>query len=442
MTPSAVALIERKRDGGSLSAAEIDWLLSAYLRDEVDDAQMAALLMAGVLRGFTDAEAASLTEAMVASGRSIDLSILQGPTVDKHSTGGVGDVTTLIVGPMLAAAGCQVAKLSGRGLGHTGGTLDKLEAIPGMTVDLSSEQLLRQVEQVGLAVAAAGPDLVPADRRLYALRDVTGTVGDPALIASSVMSKKLAGGAANILLDVKVGGGALMADLEQARTLAERCVAIGRAHGRRVGALLTQMDEPLAPAVGNALEVATAVDVLRGEHRGPLRDLSIALAAASLHLTGQELEVATRNATAVLDSGAAQGKFREWISAQGGNPRCADAPWDVLPAAPVVVDWVPAPGVVQTVDARALGEIAGALGAARRRLGQAIDPAVGVEMLLRVGQRSDRGQPVARIHAASASAAEEAVAALQRAVTIGDEPCEPLPLVLGSVGLDEVADTP
>ena len=442
MTPSAVGLIGRKRDGGSLSTAEIEWLLSAYLRDEVDDAQMAAFLMAGVLRGFNDDEAAALTEAMVASGRSIDLSILEGPTVDKHSTGGVGDVTTLIVAPMLAAAGCQVAKLSGRGLGHTGGTLDKLEAIPGMRVDLSPDQLLRQVQRIGLAVAAAGPDLVPGDRRLYALRDVTGTVGDPALIASSVMSKKIAGGAAHILLDVKVGGGALVADLEQAQTLAERCVAIGRAHGRRVGALLTQMDEPLAPAVGNALEVATAVDVLRGDRHGPVRDLSIALTAATLQLTGRRLDETTTESVAVLDSGNALEKFREFIAAQGGDARCADRPWEVLPRAEIVVDWVPSPGVVQHIDARAIGELAGSLGAARRRLGEAINPAVGLEMLLRVGQRSEQGQPGARIHAASPSAAKEAKAALERAVTMGEGACEPLPLVLGSVGLDDEASTP
>ena len=442
MTPSAVALIGRKRDGGSLSAAEIEWLISAYLHEEVDEAQMAAFLMAGVLQGFDDDEAASLTQAMVGSGRSIDLSTLVGPTVDKHSTGGVGDVTTLIVAPMLAAAGCQVAKLSGRGLGHTGGTLDKLEAIPGMRVDLAPDQLLRQVEEIGLAVAAAGPDLVPADRRLYALRDVTGTVGDPALIASSVMSKKVAGGAAHILLDVKVGGGALMADLERAQTLAERCVAIGRAHGRRVGALLTQMDEPLAPAVGNALEVAVAIEVLRGERHGPLRDLSIRLAAATLHLTGQELDQATSVSAAVLTDGSALGKFREFVSAQGGDTGCADQPWELLPRAGTVVDWVPPPGVLQRVDARAVGEIAGDLGAARRRLGQAIDPAVGIEVLLRVGQRSEAGQPVARIHAASPSAAEEAKAGLERAISLGDQSCEALPLVLGSVGLDGEVSSP
>jgi pyrimidine-nucleoside phosphorylase len=436
VTPSAVALIGRKRDGGALSAAEIGWLISAYLRNEVDDAQMAAFLMAGVIRGFNDDEAAALTEVLVETGRSIDLSILKGPTVDKHSTGGVGDVTTLIVAPMLAAAGCQVAKLSGRGLGHTGGTLDKLESIPGMRVDLSPEQVLRQVEQIGLAVAAAGPDLVPGDRRLYALRDVTGTVGDPALIASSVMSKKIAGGAAHILLDVKVGGGALVADLEQARTLAERCVTIGSAHGRRVGALLTQMDEPLAPAVGNALEVGAAVEVLRGDRRGPLHDLSVELAAATLRLIGHKEEEAVSKSAGVLASGEALEKFRELVSAQGGDPSCVDRPWDVLPSADVVVDWTPSPGVVQRIDARAIGELAGSLGAARRRLGEAIDPAVGLELLLRVGERSEDGQPVARIHAASRTDAEEAKDALEQAVTMGDEACEPLPLVLGSVGFD------
>lgn len=442
VTPSAVGLIGRKRDGGSLTATELEWLLSAYLRDDVDDAQMAAFLMAGVLNGFTDEEASALTRAMVGSGRSIDLSTLAGPTVDKHSTGGVGDVTTLVVAPLLAAAGCQVAKLSGRGLGHTGGTLDKLEAIPGMTVDLPPERVRRQVEEIGLAVAAASPDLVPADRRLYALRDVTGTVGDPALIAASVMSKKLAGGARHILLDVKVGSGALVAGPQPARVLAERCVAIGRAQGRRVGALLTQMDEPLAPAVGNALEVAAAVEVLQGRRRGPLRELSISLAAATLRLTGANLEEATSQIGAILDSGAGLEKFREFIHAQGGDPRCADQPWDVLPTARVIEDWIPPPGVLEHVDARAVGEIAGRLGAGRHRLGAGIDPAVGLELLLRVGERSEAGRPVARIHAASASAAAEAKSALARAVTLGAEPREPLPLVLGAVGLDDGGGTP
>lgn len=262
-TPAPL-LIARKRDGGELTPAELGGLVERFLAGAVEDAQMSAFLMAGVLRGFTEAEAVALTDALLASGDSVDLSDLTGPTVDKHSTGGVGDTTTLVVAPILAAAGCRVAKLSGRGLGHTGGTLDKLEAIPGFRTGLSVAELHAQVERVGLAVAAATADLVPADKRLYALRDVTGTVPSPALIASSVMSKKLAGGASTIVLDVKVGDGAFLATETEARALAELCVRIGTAHGRRTGALVTDMSQPLGDAIGNALDVAEAVEVLRG----------------------------------------------------------------------------------------------------------------------------------------------------------------------------------
>ena len=434
--PPVVALIARKRDGGELTGDEIANLVAAYLAEQVDDAQMAALLMAGLLRGFSDAEAVALTDAFVASGRSIDLSSLSGPTVDKHSTGGVGDVTTLVVAPLLAAAGCRVAKLSGRGLGHTGGTLDKLEAIPGLRVDLAPDQFLDQVERVGVAVAAAGPDLVPADRRLYALRDVTATVEDPALIASSVMSKKLAGGARHIVLDVKVGRGAFMPDLDRARELARRCVAIGRAHGRRTAAVLTQMDEPLADAVGNALEVVAAIDVLAGRDRGRLRALCLELAAVTLHQTGPDLEETRGRIESLLASGAGIEKFRELIAAQGGDPAVVDDPWHVLPSAPIVQDWMPSPGVVARVDARRVGEIARALGAGRARLGDAIDPSVGLEIWLRTGDRADATRPGARIHARTADDAAAAARALDAAVVVTERSCPARPLVLGSVGLD------
>ncbi|MFP4235629.1 MAG: thymidine phosphorylase, partial [Nitriliruptoraceae bacterium] len=366
-------LIARKRDGGELTAAELSGLVSAYLAEEVDDAQMAALLMAGVIRGFSEAEAIALTEVLLASGDTVDLSGLSGPTVDKHSTGGVGDTTTLVVAPMLAAAGCQVAKLSGRGLGHTGGTLDKLEAIPGLRVDLTPAALSEQVERIGLAVAAATAELVPADKRLYGLRDVTATVASTALIASSVMSKKLAGGAEHVLLDVKHGDGAFLASPQAAIELAELCVRIGAAHGRRTGALVTDMSQPLSDAIGNALEVGAAIEVLQGRRGGRLKELSILLTAAALELTGLTPVDAERTARAVLEEGRALERFRAFVVAQGGDPAVADDPWGLLPRAPVVQEWRPGAGTVRITGCRRLGELAGRLGAGRRRSGDALD---------------------------------------------------------------------
>jgi pyrimidine-nucleoside phosphorylase len=428
-------LIARKRDGGELSSDEVSRLISAYLAGEVDDAQMAALLMAGVIRGFTEQEAVALTEALVDSGDTVDLSSLRGPTVDKHSTGGVGDTTTLVVGPLLAAAGCQVAKLSGRGLGHTGGTLDKLEAIPGFRVDLDPTEVRDQVERIGLAVAAATQDLVPADKRLYALRDVTGTVPSPALIASSVMSKKLAGGARHVLLDVKTGDGAFMEDEGAARGLAELCVAIGEAHGRRTGALVTDMSQPLGDGVGNAIEVAVAIETLRGERHGRFRDLCIELAAAALSLTGPDLSDARSRITQKMDDGAAKERFREFVEAQGGDPGVVDAPWEVMPGAPVIREWTPGAGVVQGFACRRVGELAGLLGAGRRRQGDPVDPAVGLEVLARTGDRVEDGAAVVRIHARTEADAEQVLAELPDVVRIGAEPVAEVPLIHARVGL-------
>jgi pyrimidine-nucleoside phosphorylase len=431
----APVLIGRKRDGGELTRDEITTLIAAYLRGNVDDAQMAALLMAGVIRGFTADEAVALTEALVASGETVDLSALRGPTIDKHSTGGVGDTTTLVVGPLLAAAGCQVAKLSGRGLGHTGGTLDKLEAIPGFRVDLEAHEVRDQVERIGLAVAAATQDLVPADKRLYALRDVTGTVSSPALIASSVMSKKLAGGAGHVLLDVKTGDGAFMEDLDAARDLAELCVSIGEAHGRRTGALVTDMSQPLGDGVGNAIEVAVAIETLKGERHGRFRELCLELAAAGLSLTGVPRDAARTQVTQLLDGGEVEGKFREFVEAQGGDPAVVDDPWEVLPAAPVVHGWVPGPGYVTGFACRRVGELAGLLGAGRQRQGESVDPAVGLEVLVRTGDRIDEGQVAVRVHARSEADVERVLRELPDVVHIGEEPRDEVPLVQASIGL-------
>jgi pyrimidine-nucleoside phosphorylase len=431
-------LIARKRDGGELTSQEVSALIGAYLAGDVDDAQMAAFLMAGVIRGFSTEEAVALTEALVASGDTVDLSDLRGPTVDKHSTGGVGDTTTLVVAPLLAAAGCQVAKLSGRGLGHTGGTLDKLEAIPGFRVDLEPHEVRSQVERIGLAVAAATQDLVPADKRLYALRDVTGTVPSPALIASSVMSKKLAGGAAHVLLDVKTGDGAFMEEEDAAHALAELCVRIGEAHGRRTGALVTDMSQPLGDGVGNAIEVAVAIETLQGERHGRFRELCVELAAAALSLTGADGEDAHAQIVQVLDDGSAKERFREFVLAQGGDTEVVDRPWQVLPAAPIVHDWRPGGGVVQGFACRRLGELAGLLGAGRQRQGDPVDPAVGLEVLARTGDRVTADDVVVRIHARTDADVERVLAELPEVVRIGPGDVPPVPLIRSRVGLERV----
>ena len=433
-TPAPL-LIARKRDGGELSAAELEGLVGRFLGGEVDDAQMSAFLMAGVIRGFTEAEAVALTDVLVRSGDTVDLSDLRGPTVDKHSTGGVGDTTTLVVAPVLAAVGCQVAKLSGRGLGHTGGTLDKLEAIPGLRTGLGVDELHAQVERVGLAVAAATADLVPADKRLYALRDVTATVPSAALIASSVMSKKLAGGASTIVLDVKCGDGAFMATAAEAEALARLCVRIGSAHGRRTGALVTDMSQPLGDAIGNALDVAEAVEVLRGEARGRLRTVALALAAAALELLGRGADEAAAEVERALDDGRALERFRALVAAQGGDPAVADRPREVLPRAPHVVTWSPPAGVVTGIACRRLGELAGSLGAGRSRQGQDVDPAVGIELLVRVGDAVGPDGAAARIHARTPDDAARALAALPELVTVGTAAPTAPELVLARIGL-------
>lgn len=430
----AAELIGRKRDGGELSAAELAALVTGYLDGGVGEGQMAALLMAGVLRGFTEDEAVALTDVLLRSGGSLDVSGLPGPTVDKHSTGGVGDGTTLLVGPLLAAAGVQVVKLSGRGLGHTGGTLDKLESIPGFRTGLSTAELLRIAGDVGCVVAAQSDDLVPADRALYALRDETGTVASTALIASSVMSKKLAAGAQSIVLDVKAGDGAFMATVDDATVLARLCVRIATAAGRRCTALVTAMDTPLGHGIGNALEVAEAVALLSATPPDESRLAAVALdlAAHGLALaTDVDLTAARADLEARWAAGEGLERLRAMVAAQGGDPRVCDDPSGVLPAAPVVVD-VPAPhaGTVTSVPARAVGELAGALGAGRARKADPIDPAVGIELLVDVGDAVEAGQPLARVHARTDDAATAATARLTDLVLLGDVAHPPEPTLL------------
>ncbi len=422
-------LIRTKRAGGELGAGEIDGLIADLQR--TDRAQLAALLMAGVVNGFSRAEAVALTHALVASGTVLDLSGLTVPTVDKHSTGGVGDTTTLVVGPILAACGLGVAKLSGRALGHTGGTIDKLEAIPGMRHDLDARTIRAQVERIGLAVASATRDLAPADATLYALRNETATVDDVALIAASVMSKKLAGGASTVVLDVKTGGGAFLTDPDRSRELAHLCVEIGADARRAVGALITDMSQPLGPAVGNALEVCAAVDVLRGRARGRLGELSVALSAAALRLAGRGVDDAQRDAAAALGSGAALERFREFVAAQGGDPAVAETPREVVDRAPHVRTWEPPPGTVQAIDARGIGELAHDLGTGAA-VGAA-DAAVGLEVLVGIGDDVGPGAAAARVHARSIEDADRAAQRLDELIVVGSEPMDPPPLVVDRV---------
>jgi pyrimidine-nucleoside phosphorylase len=432
----AVDVIARKRDGEEIPAVDLRALVLAYAREELPDYQMAAFLMAGYLRGFSRPETEALTEAMVASGDRLDLSRLSGPTVDKHSTGGVADGTTLVVGPLAAALGMQVIKLSGRGLGHTGGTLDKLESIPGFRVGLGADELLDQVERIGLAVAAQTADLVPADKSIYALRDVTATVGNVSLIASSVMSKKLAGGAASILLDVKTGSGAFMHETAEAVELARLCVDLGKAAGRGTAALVTDMSQPLGELVGNAVEVREAVEALRGERPGRFVDLCLTLTGhmAALAGTAADPEAGRRDAERALERGDGLERFREFVAAQGGDPRVADD-LSILPQ-PALTAEVRAPrdGWLEVVDAEAVGRAAAALGAGRQRKDDEIDPAVAIELWTKLGDRVEAGQPIGRILARNQDTARPAADSLLDALRWSDHPSQAPPLVHQVVG--------
>jgi pyrimidine-nucleoside phosphorylase len=421
-------LIQRKRDGGELSADEIGELVLAYARDEVPDYQMAAFCMAIYFQGLTPAETHAMTDAMVRSGETVDLSPLGRRVVDKHSTGGVGDKTSIALGPVVAACGVPFAKMSGRGLGHTGGTLDKLEAIPGFNVELDMDAFLGQVAEIGMAIIGQTAELVPADKRLYALRDVTATVDIVPLIASSIMSKKIAGGADAIVLDVKVGDGAFMKTLESARELAEAMRELGVRAGREVVCELTDMDQPLGRAVGNALEIREAVATLRGEGPDDLVELVLGASGHLLALSdlGVDQAEGRRRAEEALANGAALDLYERWVRAQGGDPEVA-----ALPAVPVVRA-VPAPGdgFVQEIAATAIGEVALRLGAGRVRKEDEIDHAVGVVCLAKRGDRVEAGSSLAEVHARSDEAAERALREVTAAYRLGPEQPEQRPIVL------------
>ena len=412
-------LIEQKRNGGEHDAAELSGLVLAYARDEVPDYQMAAWCMAVFFQGLTARETHALTDAMVRSGETIDLGAALGrKVVDKHSTGGVGDKTSIAVGPIVAACGVPLGKMSGRGLGHTGGTLDKLESIPGFRVELTTEELVAQLRDVGMAIVGQTADLVPADKKLYALRDVTATIDIVPLIASSIMSKKLAAGAQAIVLDVKVGDGAFMKTLDDARVLAEQMREIGTMAGREVTCLLTDMDQPLGRAVGHALEVHEARDTVRGDGPGDFTELVLEAAARLLAYSdlGIDVEEGRRRAQAAVDDGSALDTFERWIRAQGGDP----SP-DALELAPVrrVVS-ATSDGIVMRLGARDIGNAALELGAGRRTKADAIDHAVGVLCFAKRGDTVLAGDDLAEVHARDDEAAERAAAAVLGAYAVGD----------------------
>jgi pyrimidine-nucleoside phosphorylase len=400
-------LIARKRDGGHLSEDEIRSFVGGYLNREVADYQMAAFLMAVLFRGMSREETVALTRAMIDSGRVLDLSAL-GPTADKHSTGGVGDKVSLALAPLVAAEGVRVPMISGRGLGHTGGTLDKLESIPGFRTGLSPDEFVGTLARVGVAMAGQSDDLVPADRRMYALRDVTATVESLPLIASSILSKKIAAGPENLVFDVKVGRGAFFADRSRAAALAAELVSVAGAFGRRAVAFLTDMDRPLGAAVGNAVEVEEAIAVLRGTAPPDLTEVTFVTAAAMLVLAGvaPDLFAASRRLEERIRDGSALAKFREMVSAQGGDPRVADDPSLLPRAAHEVVVESPADGTVADIDPRAIAEIVTDMGGGRRRVEDTIDAGAGLILDCVHGSTVRKGDTLARIRFSRGSAGE------------------------------------
>jgi pyrimidine-nucleoside phosphorylase len=429
----AAELIQRKRDGEELGSEEIAGLVLAYARGDVPDYQLAAFCMAVYFQGLSSAETFAMTDAMVRSGETIDLGAALGRrVVDKHSTGGVGDKTTLAVGPIVAACGVPFGKMSGRGLGHTGGTLDKLESIPGFRVELTTAEFVEQVRDIGLAIVGQTGDLVPADKKLYALRDVTATVDNVSLIAASIMSKKIAAGADAIVLDVKVGDGAFMKTLPDAQVLAEAMLALGRRAARKVVCLLTDMDQPLGRAVGNALEVHEAVATVRGE--GPPDFTELVLDASAHLLTLSDLGIdraeARARAERAVDDGSATAAYERWVRAQGGDPDEA-----ALPKAPIIREvFAPRGGHVQRLAALPIGLAALHLGAGRRAKEDAIDHAVGVVCLKKRGDAVDEGEPLAEIHARDEQSASEAAATVASAYQLGDEPPRARGIVLDTIG--------
>lgn len=430
-----IDIIEKKRDGGELSTEEINFFIDGYTRGSIPDYQAAAWCMAVFLRGMTARETADLTLAMARSGDMLDLHDIAPIVVDKHSSGGVGDKVSLVVAPLVAASGLHVGKMSGRGLSFSGGTIDKLESIAGFRVSLSEAEFRRQLREHGIVLVGQSAELAPADGKLYALRDVTGTVPSLPLIASSIMSKKIAAGADAIVLDVKCGSGAFMKTPDDARALAQVMVDIGRELNRSVTALIGDMDQPLGHAIGNALEVKEAIETLHGRGPADLTEHCLVVASHMLRLGQkvQSVEAGRQLAERLLSDGSAWAKFVEWITAQGGDPKMIEEP-DRLPRASIVREArADRAGYVQAINALEVGLTSVDLGAGREQKGDPIDYAVGILLHVKVADRVEAGRPLFTIHAndqAKASAAEER---LRRAITIGDEAVKPLPLFYGTV---------
>ncbi len=430
----AVDLIEKKKRGIELSAEELTFLVEGFTRGEIPDYQMSAWAMAVYFQGMTAEETAALTLAMAKSGDQVDLSALGAKTVDKHSTGGVGDKTTLIVTPIVASLGGIVAKMSGRGLGHTGGTVDKLESIPGYQTELTPEEFMRLSQEVGLVVAGQSGNLAPADKKLYALRDVTATVDSIPLIASSIMSKKLAAGAKSIVLDVKCGSGAFMKTPDEAAALAKEMVAIGENCGRKVSALITNMDRPLGQAIGNALEVEEALAVLRGEGPEDLKEVCLTLAAEMLTLChGWSEDIAKEKARAALKEGKAYAKMKEWIGCQGGD---LDTFIKTRAAAEVPSFEVMAPksGYITQMDAEGIGISAMLLGAGRATKADVLDYDAGILLIKKTGDGVEEGEPIARLYAKDPAKFQGAKARFLAALTIDGEKPGAQPLIYRKIG--------
>ncbi len=427
----SVDIIARKRDGMVLSAEEIDFLVQGFTQGTIPDYQVAAWLMAVVLRGMDRQETIDLTRAIVRSGVQLDLQDVAPFVIDKHSTGGVGDKTTLVVAPLVAAAGVAVGKMSGRGLGFTGGTLDKLESIPGFQAELTVEQFRAQLGAIGLVVVGQSVELVPADGKLYALRDVTATVDSLPLIASSIMSKKIAAGANGIVLDVKVGQGAFMKTEEEALALASLMVEIGQDLGRLVRAVISDMNQPLGQAVGNALELREALDTLHGRGPADFRQHCLTLAGQMLLLAGRARHAAeaTAHLERLLDNGQALAKFREWIAAQGGDLACVDDPTRLPRARHVEEVTAPCSGYVAGLNAREVGLTTMLLGGGRAKKGDRIDHAVGVVLHTKIGDRVAKGQPLLTIHANDEAKLFDARQRLLAAYEWSQEPVRPPPLL-------------
>lgn len=440
----AYDIIIKKRNGLELSAAEIDFIISGYINDRIPDYQVSALLMAIYFQGMTKSETLQLTKSMMNSGDIIDLSAIQGIKVDKHSTGGVGDKTSIVLGPLVAAAGVKVAKMSGRGLGHTGGTIDKLEAFKSFQVELSQEEFIENVNRIGIAIAGQSGNLVPADKKLYALRDVTATVENSSLIAGSIMSKKLASGADAIVLDVKCGDGAFMKNRQEAFDLASIMVEIGTGMQKETIAIITDMEQPLGRAIGNSLEVWESIETLKGNGPDDLYQLCLELGAQMLIVAGIEREetAARQQLKTLIDDGTALAKLKEWVAAQGGDPAQID---DKLgfPQASIVKEWIaPEAGYIHRIKAEPVGLAAMILGAGRAAKEDPIDLAAGVLLHKKVGDRVEKGEPLASFYTNDRSALARTEALLSSAYTLRPEPRAVQPLLLGIVTREGLAEIP